>query len=323
MFYGGSTSAASIVEFRDGAFQPILSPGDQPLGATFAGINIYGQAQRTPNGDLYAQLANGIGRYIDGKWDLAIPIPTKIDDVTATNIARIAVNANGAIAWACNTDKGDIRIYLSQDGRHQLIATNGLYTQAGAVIDGQAVASFDDFFVDDLNRIFIRLRFRGATSPVLYVWSQGTWKLALKLFETPIAGRPVTGWTLRAIGSRFFAILQNSAGAYVTEWTSGGWQILLTPTDVMPTGIPLGAIYNHFEPDAAGGMAFLGSAFPSNMLYVRKNNQTSTVLSTARRTADGDLLVNILSIDFRDDGGVWVLALNERSELVLYQAQLK
>ena len=44
------------------------------------------------------------------------------------------------------------------------------------------------------------------------------------------------------------------------------------------------------------------------------------MLTTGRRTADGDYLVTILGLDMRDDGTVYLLALNEKDELVFYAA---
>jgi hypothetical protein len=45
------------------------------------------------------------------------------------------------------------------------------------------------------------------------------------------------------------------------------------------------------------------------------------VLTTGRRTDDGDFLVNILSLEFRDDASVYLLGLNEADELVFYEAK--
>jgi hypothetical protein len=87
----------------------------------------------------------------------------------------------------------------------------------------------------------------------------------------------------------------------------------------MPTGFLLTNV-NQLEANPAGDLVFVSQAYPSFGVFFQRAGQISTVLTTGRRTADGDYLVTILGLDMRDDGTVYLLALNEKDELVFYAA---
>jgi hypothetical protein len=58
----------------------------------------------------------------------------------------------------------------------------------------------------------------------------------------------------------------------------------------------------------------------SSVVFLQRGASIATVLNSGRRTDDGDLLVTIQGIDLREDGTIYLLALNERDEQVLYSA---
>jgi hypothetical protein len=88
----------------------------------------------------------------------------------------------------------------------------------------------------------------------------------------------------------------------------------------MPTGFPLNFVNNYLEANPNGDMVFVSSIYPSQAVYFRRNGVLSTVLTTGRPTEAGDLLVNILGLDLAADGTVYLLAINQNDELVLYSA---
>ena len=202
-----------------------------------------------------------------------------------------------------------------------MICSNGLYTKNGAVINGDPVYSCDGFYVDDLNRVVLQARIQNDPAERTYIWNQGTWQLAVKPNQTQIGGRTVTSVNLlRAAGPHCFAILQTDAGSYLTEWGAAGWSILYGPNDQMPTGFLLTYLANLLEANPNGDMVFIQQASPSQAVYYRRNGVLSTVLTTGRRTEAGDFLVNIFGVDLKQDGTIYILALNEKDELVLYSA---
>ena len=67
-------------------------------------------------------------------------------------------------------------------------------------------------------------------------------------------------------------------------------------------------------------MAFISAAYPKPGCLLLANGVLSTVLTTGRPTEAGDLLVTILGLDLTQDGTVYLLAVNQNDELVLYSA---
>jgi hypothetical protein len=79
-------------------------------------------------------------------------------------------------------------------------------------------------------------------------------------------------------------------------------------------------VNNYLEANPNGDMVFVSAAYPSQAVYYRHNGVLSTVLTTGRPTEAGDLLVTILGLDLTQDGTVYLLAVNQNDELVLYSA---
>jgi len=290
-------------------------------GSAFAALNS-ANTLRTANGDLYTVVPGvGIGHYKDAQWDIALKFPIKVEDGATVNPpGRIAVNNAGAMAWAAGTDKGDSRVYLTQGGQHQLLCSNGLFTQAGAVFDGLPVFSCDDFFLDDIGRVLLRVHLQNETIQRSYVWNNGAWQLALKPNTTQVGGRTVTSvGVIRATGGRCVAVLAEDFGNVIAEWTDSGWAMLYRAVDLTATGFQLANIANQLELNPSGDMVMMGQV-TSSIVFFQRGASIATVLNTGRRTDDGDLLVTIQGIDLREDGTIYLLALNERDEQVLYSA---
>ncbi len=324
MFLTGSTTGASLAEFRDGALQPFLTLGDKVLtGTAFKGYSPYGPTARIANGDMYGLIDNlGIARYSSGKWDLARAFNSKLPDgVTAYQPYRIAANNTGGLAWEGGTDKGDTRIYLARGTQVDLICSNGQSTdKTGAVIDGLPVYSCDDFWLDDSGRMFLRLHFQGEPAQRTYVWTEGTYQLAAQIGKTTVNGRAVLSVNqLRAVGTHLYGVLGTDAGTSLLEWGDSGWTTMFTPYSILPTGFYLSSV-SLVEGNVNGDLIFQSYSYPSNGMYIRRGGKLATVFTNAHRTADGDFLVNLQSIDIREDGTIYLLALNELDEMVLYQA---
>ena len=324
VFLTGSTTGASLAEFRDGDLQPLLTLGDRVLtGSPFNGFNPYGNVLRIANGDIYGLINNlGIARLSGGKWDVAKAFNAKLPDgVTAYQPYRIAVNNNGDMAWLGSTDKNDTRLYLARGSKVDLICNNGQSAdQAGAVIDGLPVFSCDDFFLDDDGRMLLRLHFQGEATQRTYGWSEGTFQLAAQLNKTQINGRTLLSVNqIRVAGTHLYGSLNSDAGTTLAEWVGQAWQPLYTPASKLPTGFYVANV-NYLEGNRNGDIIFQSQSYPSNGVYIQRAGQLATIFTTSKRTPDGDFLVNLQALDIRDDGTVYLLALNEFDEMVFYQA---
>src|SRR5581483_2832114 len=190
-----------------------------------------------------------------------------------------------------------------------------------AVINGLPIFSCDDFFVDDSGRVFLRVHMQNETIQRSYVWDQGAWTLAVQPNRSQLAGRTVASLSIvRALENRLVALLNTDAGNFVAEWTSSGWSMLMQGPDLKPTGFSLTNLAGQLELGPGGDMVFLGQGSPSQVLFFERSGAIQTILNTGRRTDDGDFLVTIQALDIRQDGTVFILALNENDEQVLYKA---
>jgi hypothetical protein len=319
---GGSRNS-SIAEWRDGGVRPLLSPGDQILGGDpFAGIDSSG-AQRTANGDLYARISGtAIARYAAGAWDTALGLPIVLDDgLSAVNVSQFAVNNNGAIAWTGGTNKGGSPLFLTQNGQHQLVCASGLTTQPPTVIDGHEVTACLQYVLDDNGRLAATVFYRNESIQRIAVWNNGNWQVAVDPFRTRVGGFIVTGSLMvRAAGAHIFGVLQSGGGNILAEWTDAGWSVVYTPNDRVPTGSNVAYVYN-LESNSKGDFVFTSTTPGVGFgIYSRRAGVLSTVLTTGRRTGDGDYVISILGVNLQEDGTIYLLLLNEKGELVFYQA---
>jgi hypothetical protein len=266
-----------------------------------------------------------VGRYAGGQWDAALRFPLKLEDgATAGGAWRFAINNTGGIVWISGTDKGDTRVYLTQGGKHQPLCTYGVTTSPTAAIDGKTVFSCDDFALDDSGRVLLRLHFQGDGAQHLYSWNQGVWTPAVLVNRTTVKGQVISGVNiLRAMGMHIEAGLNTPLGTFIAEWADSGWAVRYGPNDVMPTGTILNTVNNYLEVNASGDIAFVNGQNSGFGVYSQRSGSLSTVMTTARPTDDGDYLVNILGLDLRDDGTIYLLAMNQYDELVLYSATPK
>jgi hypothetical protein len=107
--------------------------------------------------------------------------------------------------------------------------------------------------------------------------------------------------------------------AVVAEWQGQSWNLALDVSSVMPNG------------QVANSIAALGINKQGDVLFqfangvnsrvVRRDGKLYQVHSFFRPAADGDWLIRINAMDFRDDGAVYFLAVNARGEVVLYKAR--
>jgi hypothetical protein len=105
----------------------------------------------------------------------------------------------------------------------------------------------------------------------------------------------------------------------VAEWQGQSWNLALDATSVMPNG------------QVANSIAALGINKHGDVLFqfangvdakvVRRDGKLYQVPNFFRPTADGDWLICINAMGFRDGGAVYFLAVNALGEVVLYKAR--
>jgi hypothetical protein len=329
---GGTTG--SIAEFDGRDFVPVLAIGERLFGnntmyyGSFHGTTA--NVRKAPNGDLYAITGSGIARIVGrGAPELVLRFPLTQGSLTINNPGQIEVNSSGDILFQSSTNAGDNRLciwYASSGNVAQIINMSATATTA-STIDNRIAQSADNYQLTDDGRVVAALRFRNVTVPVLYLWQNQTWTRLAEPQVTQIGPHRITGIAnINRHGSgRIFAALTIQAGGnIIAEWKGTEWEILVNNSTVMPNGQVTNSVAN-VDANRRGDVLFQQANAGNNFLQVFPGattdaRQVRQVINLFRPTPDGDYLVRLNAIDFRDDGTVYFLAMTADDETVLYEA---
>ena len=324
LLMGGSTG--SVGEWTGTDFQSPLAIGERLFGTTMWYGGFHGgtfNIRKAANGDIYFINGQGIAKIIPGgSPDMVIRFPLRVDTLTVNNPGQFDVNANGEIFFNSSTSAGDNRFFIWSNGQvRQLLIHSGTATTA-TTLNGRIASGFDSFAFSDTGRVLASLRFRNLNVPVLYLWEGESWRLLAEPNVTQVGDHRVTGVANlhRVGGTRLFAGLTIAAGGNIlAEWTGSAWTIVVNNSTIMPNGQVANNVTN-MDANRSGDLLFQ-QANNNNFLLVRKDNQFQQVINLFRPTPQGDYLVRINAIDFRDDGTVYFLAMTYDDETVLYEAK--
>jgi len=126
--------------------------------------------------------------------------------------------------------------------------------------------------------------------------------------------------TPRASGSRLMSGLTVANGSnIVAEWQPEGWATVVNISTEMPNGQVANSI-GAIDINAGGDLLFQ-FANGVNSLAVRRGGKFYQVHNFYRPTPQGDFLLRMNSMDLRDDGTVYFLAVTQDDEVVLYEAR--
>ena len=324
---GGTTG--SVAEFNGTDFIPRLTIGERLFGSMYYG-NAHGgtaSVRKAPNGDIYAIAAAGIVRIIgNGNPELLVPFPLRVDTFTYNLPNQIEVNSNGDILLQGSTSAGDNRMYIWSNGTVGSIVNLSTTAATATTIDGRIASGFDSFALADDGKVMASLRFRGLNVPVLYLYANRTWTRLAEPNLTQVGPHRVTGIAnLHRTGSgRIFAALTIQAGGnIIVEWKGDNWEILVNNSSVMPNGQVANSVAA-LDCNRRGDLLFQQSNGGNNFLLVRPADDPTKIrqlINLFRPTAEGDYLVRLNAIDFRDDGTVYFLAMTSDDETVLYEAK--
>lgn len=321
---GGTTG--SVAEWNGQEFDAPLAIGERLFGSTMWFGGFHGNTfnvRRAANGDLYFITGQGIARLVrGGSPELVLRFPLRIDTLTVNNPGQLDVNANGDLLFHSSTSAGDNRLFLWSNGQARQLLVLSATAATATNLDGRIAASFDSFALTDTGQVMLSLRFRNVAVPVLHLWDGQTWIRLAEPNVTRVGSHLIAGIANlhRPGGSRLFAGLTIAGGGNIlAEWTGNGWEIVVNNSSVMPNGQVANNVVN-LTANRAGDVLFQQSN-TNQFLHVRRGNQIRQVINLFRPTPEGDYLVRLNAIDFRDDGTVYFLAMTYDDETVLYEAK--
>lgn len=321
---GGTTG--SVAEWNGQEFDAPLATGERLFGSTMWFGGFHGNTfnlRRAANGDLYFITGQGIARLArGGSPELVLRFPLRIDTLTVNNPGQLDVNANGDLLFHSSTSAGDNRLFLWSNGQTRQLLVLSATAATATNLDGRIVSSFDSFALADTGQVMLSLRFRNVAVPVLYLWDGQAWRRLAEPNVTRVGSHLITGIANlhRPGGNRIFAGLTIAAGGnIVAEWTGTEWEIVVNNSSVMPNGQVANNIVN-VTANGTGDLLFQQNN-NNHFLHVRRGVQIRQVINLFRPTPEGDYLIRLNAIDFRDDGTVYFLAMTYDDETVLYEAK--
>jgi len=235
---------------------------------------------------------------------------------------QIDVNGVGSLLFQSSTSAGDNRIFTQINGQTKQLLILSPTASTASTMDGRIVQSLDSFAFDDTGRVLAQLRFRGLAVPALGLWDGDAWRIVAMPNETRVGEHLLTTLpnTPRASGTRLMSGLTVANGAnIVAEWQPEGWAIVVNNSTLMPNGQVANNI-PALDINARGDLLFQ-FANGVNSMVVRRGGKLYQVHNFFRPTPQGDFLIRINSMDLRDDGTVYFLAVTEEDEVVLYEAR--
>jgi len=318
-------NAGSIAEFDGKDWKLTLGIGQRLFGNTMWFGGSHGATfnmRKAPTGDIYVITGAGIARIEPGgEPKIVLAFPLRIGTLTVNNPGQLDVNSHGAILFHSSTSAGDNRFFVHQNGKTKELLILHPNAPTASVLSGRVANSFDSFAIDDQGRVIVQLRFRNRALPTVSIWDGAAWHIAIIPGETQIGNHRITGLPNfpRASGKSLFAGLSIAAGGNVlAEWRDGTWEIAVNNSTVMPNGQVANSI-STADVNTRGDALFQYANGVTTMV-VRRGDKLHQVHNFFRPTADGDYLIRINSMDLRDDGTVYFLAVTSEDEVVLYQA---
>ena len=323
---GGTASTIAVVDGDN--LRPLVAYGERLFGTQmFFGSSVNNSnwnARKAPNGDLYFTNGLGIGRVAVSSLtqELFLRFPITLDGVSVSAPFWVDANSRGDVFWTSGTGAGDNRLYLTRDGQHKLLLAYSATAATATTIDGRIASNVSSYTLDDDGRLMASMQFRGQPDNTIYLWNGQAWQFLARANETRIGNQTVTAISnfLRAGGNRLFSMFQ-VAGArnIIAEWKGAAWEVVLNDSQVLPHGQVVNSV-SLFDVNRAGDVFFQHNA-GTPFLMVRKGDRYLKVANLFQPTSSGEYIIRVLGIDFRDDGTVYLLAINSEDEQVLYVAR--
>lgn len=327
--YAGGSSG-SIVEFNQGDAFNVLGYGERLFGNNTLWFGAFHggtwNVRKSPHGETWFSTGAGIARINgDYKPELIVRFPLRDGALTVNAPTNFDINSRGEILFVSSTSAGDSRFYLLPDAQSTTpkpILNYSATAATATTLDNRIASGFDSFSLNDEGQVLASLRFRNVNVPVFYVYDGTKWTFLAEPNATRVGPHLVTGIANlhRAGGGRNFGALTIQAGGNIlVEVKNNALEIVVNNSTVMPSGQVTTSVVTQ-ESNRNGDLLFQHSNGGNNFLIVKRGDKLYQVANLFKPTAEGDYLIRINSIDFRDDGTVYFLAGTAADDLVLYQA---
>jgi hypothetical protein len=312
--------SADIFEMASGALVPRLINGDRlPDGWFYEGND---DVRRNADGDIFVSTDLSVTQIAANGSTLLGHFPQRISQGNLNTGFQVAANSSGVVVITGGTSFGVQHISILKDGVATPIAwLGGIAPNRTPSPGGGFFLNSNDIAVDENGTIYALLRVTGGPEGLFYYTAAGGWKAAL-LVGDAYEDRNITSIdSVRVAGATCYAHLSTTGNlTHISRFQNGNWTDVVSIGDTMPIGGLVTFIYNTFDVIRKGGVAVLlqgtggiqyVTCFNGTTAYVAADNDN--LLST------GVLLVNYFNVSLNDDGRIFVTAINDVDQVVLYE----
>ena len=280
--------------------------------------------RKAPNGDIYFTNSAGIGKIVPGGApQLALPFPLRLENnLTVNTPGQIDVNGAGTLLFHSSTSAGDNRIFISERRGEATAGPFDRQPPRHPLSKAVSCRACISFAFDDTGRVLAQLTFRGADA-----------SRARALGRQRVAHRGDSRSDPRRRTPAHHAPQHAACIGIETDVRIDGSEWREHRGGMAAAG--LGDDGEHHDRDAerpsrqqhwaidinVGGDLLFQYANGVNSLVVRRGDKLHQVHNFFRPTPEGDFLFRMNSMDFRDDGTVYLLAVTQDDEVVLYEAR--
>ena len=310
-----------VFELASGALAPRLINGDRMTDGWFYEGNQ--DVRRNGDGDIFVATDQSITQIGATGSTLLGHFPQHIPAGNLNTGFQVVANTSGAVVMVGGTSFGPQHISMLKNGVATPIAwLNGSGQNRTASPGGGFFLSSNDIGVDDNGTVYASLRTSGGPDGLFYYTAAGGWKPAMMVGDAYDSRNITSIDSIRVSGTACYAHLTTSGNiTHISRYQNGTWTNIINIGDTIAAGGVVTFIYNGtFDANRKGGVALLvqGTGGIQYVVYIDSSN-TYVVADNDNLRSTGELLVTYFNISLNDDGRIFVTAMNDVDQVVLYE----
>ena len=308
----------NVFEMANSEMVPRLITGDRtPDGWYFEGVY---DARRNGNGDLIAVTDQSMSLIGQSKTTLLAHFPQRFSNGSLLYAPyQFAANGQGLAAGVGSTSMGVSYIFLSNSGTFTRIAwlgsAGGFQTNAPG---GGYFSSSSDIGLTEDGTVYAWLHVAGGADGI-FVWNGSAWVSVLQVGGAYDYKSVTSINSIRVAGNTCFASITSTGGVvHLARFQNGQWTDILSNGDLLPGGGIISG-FGSWDVNRNGMLAAI--VYAQNTIYVATTDGITVriAIDTSHTLSTGELLPNLFTTSIHDDGRIFLTAINQQDQMVLYE----
>ena len=314
----------SVFDLTSQGPEPRVLIGDKLAdGTSFSGVYT---VRRSLAGSLVVVTDNAVHRLKPGTDEVLYRWPQRTEDplILSTNPNLYSVHDTGGAVFDLATNGGYRRVVRIVSGKAQTLAfTAGSAANRTAAPGGGFFASVTDLAIASDGTVAAGFTVSGAATGIFRYVDQ-EWEPLLVVGKTQVGSRKVVDFgQIRCDGRLFYTrvTLEGNQQA-VIRYEGDSWQPLIAKGDTSPLGNLIEFVYGNFDVNGKGeAVSVVNTSGGAPAVLVRSGDRLRLVQSALNELASGERFYRFDTVDLRDDGTVYFLAMDIENRYGIYVAQ--